>query len=202
MIENKMPFHKKYDYIDEQLKRDLNKSRYEHSIGVMHTAACLAMRYKLDIEKAMLCGLVHDCTKNLNTEQQLSICKTNQIELTYEDMANPEILHAITAPIMAKNNFFIYDVDVLNAIRCHSTGKANMNNLDKALYIADFIEGGRFFSKDSDILYMARELAFSTDLNKTVAFIINNVLKWLQHFGNSIHSDTIKANDFYFQYLK
>ena len=39
--------------IKKQLKKELDKQRYEHTVGVMYTASCLAMRYGSDINQAM-----------------------------------------------------------------------------------------------------------------------------------------------------
>ena len=47
----------------KKLKGDLDKERYEHTIGVMHTAGCLAMRYGCDLDQALTAGLLHDCAK-------------------------------------------------------------------------------------------------------------------------------------------
>ena len=49
--------------IRKNLKKDLDKYRYEHTKGVMYTAGCLAMANNYDVEKAMLAGLLHDCAK-------------------------------------------------------------------------------------------------------------------------------------------
>ena len=38
--------------IKKKLKNELDESRYEHTIGVMDTAACLAMRYGADLTQA------------------------------------------------------------------------------------------------------------------------------------------------------
>jgi len=51
--------------IKENLKKKLSSKRYEHTIGVEYTSTCLAMRYGVDIEKARIAGLLHDCAKYL-----------------------------------------------------------------------------------------------------------------------------------------
>ena len=40
--------------IKKKLKRSLDKQRYQHTLGVMYTAGCLAMANGYSIEKAML----------------------------------------------------------------------------------------------------------------------------------------------------
>ena len=46
--------------IKKKLKKSLDKQRYQHTLGVMYTAGCLAMANGYSIEKAMLAGLLHD----------------------------------------------------------------------------------------------------------------------------------------------
>ena len=47
--------------IRKDLKKKLKKERFEHTVGVMYTAASLAMRFGADIQKALTAGLLHDC---------------------------------------------------------------------------------------------------------------------------------------------
>ena len=49
--------------IRKELKKKLKKERFEHTVGVMYTAASLAMCYKADMQKALTAGLLHDCGK-------------------------------------------------------------------------------------------------------------------------------------------
>ena len=65
--------------IQKRLKKELDKNRYEHTLGVMYTAGSLAMAYGYDYEKAMIAGLLHDCAKCLPTEKKISLCEKNDI---------------------------------------------------------------------------------------------------------------------------
>ena len=40
--------------IRQKLEKNLSPSRYQHTLGVAYTSACLAMRYGADQEKALL----------------------------------------------------------------------------------------------------------------------------------------------------
>ena len=60
--------------IKKKLKKSLDKQRYQHTLGVMYTAGCLAMANGYSIEKAMLAGLLHDCAKCLSTEKKIGLC--------------------------------------------------------------------------------------------------------------------------------
>ncbi len=53
----------------------MDKERFAHTLGVMYTAASLAMAYGYPMEDAMTAGLLHDCAKNIPDEEKLKICK-------------------------------------------------------------------------------------------------------------------------------
>ena len=47
-----------YEAMKEELAQRLQKKRYEHSLGVADTAAMLAGRFGVDVEKARIAGLL------------------------------------------------------------------------------------------------------------------------------------------------
>ena len=49
--------------IRKKLEKKLKEERYIHTLGVMYTAASMAMRHGADVQKAMTAGLLHDCGK-------------------------------------------------------------------------------------------------------------------------------------------
>ena len=51
------------------IKHVQDASRYEHTLGVAYTAACLAGVYGIDTRKAIRAGLLHDCAKCLSNEE-------------------------------------------------------------------------------------------------------------------------------------
>ena len=67
----------KYDLIKitKKLSKYLDEDRLWHTMGVMHMAAALAMVHHVDVEKAKLAGLLHDCAKCIPTKKKIKICK-------------------------------------------------------------------------------------------------------------------------------
>ena len=57
-----------------KLINELDEARYQHTLGVMYTAASMAMRYGEDIEKALIAGLLHDCAKCIPGDVKVSMC--------------------------------------------------------------------------------------------------------------------------------
>ena len=139
------------------LRKYLDRDRFEHSEGVMYTAAALAMRYGEDLEKAQIAGILHDCAKCMPDSKKLKICEKNHIEITEAEKMSPFLLHAKVGAYIAKAKYDIEDTEILDAIACHTTGKPAMTLLEKIIYISDYIEPMR--NKASN-LEEVRKMAF------------------------------------------
>ena len=129
------------DDIKNWLGVNLNKERYEHSLGTAECAEMLAEKYGLDKEKAYFTGLIHDCAKCLPKEETYEILKN--IKLEYGELENPKTHHAPAGAFVAKREFFVEDEEILSAIRWHTIGKINMTDFEKIIFIADKIEKTR-----------------------------------------------------------
>ncbi|MBE6891850.1 MAG: nicotinate (nicotinamide) nucleotide adenylyltransferase [Ruminococcaceae bacterium] len=129
----------------EVLKSRLNPKRFAHVLGVAETAVKYAKLYGADIEKAEIAGLLHDCTKDYSYETQLNFLKDHDVEASPEDKKEP-IIHSLTAPISAEYDFGIEDKEILDSLRYHTTGRAEMTLLDRIIYVADFTEPTRNYS--------------------------------------------------------
>lgn len=187
-----------FEQIQEKLNNALDEPRYEHTIGVMYTAGCMAMAYGYDISKAMLAGLLHDCAKCMSHEERLLLCKEYGVEVTSSEMENKALLHAKAGAVLAKIEYDISDIEILHAIAVHTTGEADMNMLDKIIYIADYIEPGR--DKAPNLEYI-RGLAYR-DLDACMAQILHDTLEYLNAKGGLIDPATAEANEFYKEYRK
>lgn len=189
---------KVFEPIQEKLKITLDESRFEHTLGVMYTAGCMAMAHGFDIQKAMLAGLLHDCAKCMTHEDRLALCEAHHVEVTASELENKALLHAKAGAILAKIEYDITDVDVLHAIAVHTTGEPDMNMLDKIIYIADYIEPGRDKAPN---LELVRSLAYK-DLDACMAQILYDTLNYLNSRGGHMDPTTAEAHEFYKEYRK
>ena len=176
-----------------QMQRYIDKSRYQHTLGVMYTAASLAMAYHYDIDKAMLAGLLHDCAKNIPHEKKIELCKKYEIEITDIERENPFLLHAKVGAIIARKKYHVKDEEILHAISVHTTGAPEMNTLDMILFIADYIEPGRDKAKNLDQI---REMAFQ-NLEHTVEKILYDTLNYLNKKSGRIDPTTEQTYEYY-----
>ena len=122
--------------IEEKLKHCLSYERYIHSVGTMEKAMELAERFNLDIEKAQVAGLLHDCAKCLTNEELGKYKKSFEEceKLSYKTW------HAPVGEIIAQRDYGVTDKEILSSIRWHTIGKINMTDFEKIIFIADKIE--------------------------------------------------------------
>lgn len=178
--------------IDAQLKAILSEKRYCHSLGVAEEAKKLAAQYDADQEKAYLAGLVHDCAKEIPPEKMADMLK-DRYGITVDSLSlhMPKLLHGVFGSCVAQSEFDIYDPEILDAVRYHTTGKANMGILTKIVYIADYIEPGRDFEGVEEL----RELAYQ-DIDGAIVRGIDMTVNDLIGRGLVFHTDTIHARNY------
>lgn len=179
--------------LKKDLKKEMDESRYEHTLGVMYTCGALAMRYSYDLEKAMLAGLMHDCAKCMPNAKKLKVAEKNHLEITELERSNPFMLHAKLGAFLARKKYDIDDEEVLSAIRWHTTGRPGMTLLDKIVYVADYIEPKRDKAPN---LPMIRQMAF-VDLDGALLKILEDTLGYLGTSTENIDSMTKMTYDYY-----
>ena len=172
---------------------ELDKERYEHTLGVMYTAASLAMCHGEDIDKALLAGLLHDCAKCLSGDTKIKLCKKYHLSVSDVERSNPSLLHAKLGAFLAARKYHVKDKDIINAIASHTTGCPHMSLLDKIIYIADYIEPGR---KELPNMEEVRKLAFM-DIDDCLYRILEDSLEYLNSRDISVDPMTEKTYEYY-----
>lgn len=180
--------------LQEEVRKKQNKKRFQHTLGVLYTSACLGMKYNYDIRKAELAGLFHDYAKCMSDEELLRKCTKYNISISSFEEKMPYLLHGKLSAYYVKNRFNIDDLDILNSIIYHTTGRPDMGTLEKIVFVADYIEPNRKIIPNLELI---RNTAF-LDLDKTVYLILKNVLDYLKRNPeNIIDPNTIETYEFY-----
>lgn len=182
----------------KELEKQLKPDRFDHTLGVAYTSASMAFVYGVDVQKALIAGMLHDCAKCMSHEEQVKICEKNKIDISDVERRNHSLLHAKVGMYLAKTKYEIDDSDILNAIRWHTTGREDMSLLEKIVYIADFIEPNRKNLEDMDII---RKEAF-TDIDRCLAHILHNSVIYLKTINKECDDATMKAYEYYKKYYK
>lgn len=177
----------------KSLEKELKPDRFDHTLGVAYTAANMAFIHGEDVEKALIAGFLHDCAKCMSHEDQIKICEKNKIEISEVEKRNHSLLHAKVGMFLARTRYDVYDTDILNAIRWHTTGREDMSLLEKIIYIADFIEPNRKPLEDMNTI---RQEAY-TDIDRCLAHILHNSVIYLKTIGKEIDDATMIAYEYY-----
>ena len=177
----------------KQLEKELKPERFDHTLGVAYTAASMAFVHGSDVEKALIAGYLHDCAKCMSHDEQIKICEKNKIEISEVERKNHSLLHAKVGMYLARTRYDVYDTDILNAIRWHTTGREDMSLLEKIIYIADFIEPNRKVLEDMEVI---RQGAFS-DIDRCLAHILHNSVIYLNTIGKEVDEATMLAYEYY-----
>ncbi len=165
----------------------LNPNRVKHTLGCRDTAAELARLWGADETDAARAGVLHDVTKALPGHLQLTLCREYGILLDEFSSQNPKTLHALTGSLVAER-IFGENPAVVAAIKSHTTGKANMNTLEKILYVADYMEPNRSFPGVETL----RKLAY-TNLNEALQLGLEMTLSMLVEQGREISPGSDQA---------
>lgn len=192
--EGQTPMNERLNKIKKTLKKELDKDRYEHTLGVMYTSACLAMANGYDMEKAQLAGLLHDCAKCIPNEKKLKICAKNNIPVTQVEKDNPFLLHAKVGAFLARVLYEVEDEEILHAISVHTTGAPAMNTLDKIVFIADYIEPKRDKAAN---LKEIRKTAFE-DLDEALKMILSDTIHYLNGSKNDKNIDPMTIETYHY----
>lgn len=180
------------DALEQTVVSLLKPNRVAHVLGCRQTAKELAEVHGADPGDAQRAALLHDITKALDGELQLTVCREYGIKLDSFSEKNPKTLHALTGSLVAKRIFGENDA-VVSAIASHTTGKAAMNTLEKIIYVADYMEPNRDFPGVESL----RSLAY-TDLDGALKLGLQMTLSMLRQQGREISPESTEA----LQYLE
>ena len=173
--------------LEQVVKVLLKPSRIPHVLGCRETAVGLARIWGANETDAARAALLHDVTKALDGPLQLTLCKAYGIILDNFVTNNPKTLHALTGSLVA-DRIFGENSAVVAAIRSHTTGKADMNILEKIIYVADYMEPNRDFPGVETL----RELAH-TDIDGALKLGLEMTLSMLKEQGKEISPESQQA---------
>ena len=165
----------------------LKPNRVAHVLGCRDTAVALAKRWGTDETDAARAGILHDITKALDGPLQLTLCAEYGTMLSDFSRKYPKTLHALTGSLVAERIFGENEA-VVSAIRHHTTGKADMNLLEKIIYVADYMEPNRDFPGVEEL----RALAFS-DMDAALKLGLEMTLQHLKRQGSEVSPESREA---------
>ena len=131
----------------ESVREQMSEYRFIHTAEVEKMAVRLGNLYapdKLDILRAA--ALLHDITKEYGIDAHAELIERGGESLSALDRLSYKTLHARSAVELIKEKYgdFAYS-EVLDAVRYHTTGRADMSVCEMMIYLADYIDDSRRF---------------------------------------------------------
>ena len=160
-----------FDAMKKKLESSISSKRFSHSIGTMEEAVRLAGIFGYDMEKAKIAGLLHDCGKSIDKDDNLT--------------------HAKKSAELARTAYNVDDVEIINAILYHTTGRENMTLLEKIIYIADKTELGR----DYEGVDYLRKLAYK-NLDDALIYSLERTIEYVKQRNQELDIESLKTLKF------
>lgn len=175
----------KINEITEAVKLQLKPKRYAHTLRVAETAVKLAELYDAPKEDAEIAGLLHDYAKNRPIAELERFIKSSSLPQDLLEYHH-ELWHGPVGSLVIETDLGIKNINIQEAVRYHTTGRANMSKLELIIYVADYIEPGRNFKGLAEV----REVA-ERDLFKAAWMISRNSMRYLLGKDVQIYPDAL-----------
>lgn len=172
------------------VKSILSEKRFFHSECVMKRAKELAEIHGADVEKAEICGILHDLAKEMKKSELLEYAIKNGLEVNEVEEIKPGLLHGKVAGHIAKNKYNI-DEEMVEAISYHTTGKEDMKLLTKIIYIADAVGEDRKYDNVPELYEMSKK-----SLDEACLMLMEWTIREKLDDKKMIHESTIKARNY------
>lgn len=166
------------------VKESLPEKRLIHTAEVTITALKKVKELGLDKEKVITACILHDMAKYIDykTVKGFSI----------DEDVPPPVVHSFLGAYLSKHLLNVTDEEVLDAIRYHTSGKANMTTLGKLLFVADMIEPTRNYQGVESL----REF-YESDFEKCFIECLKEEMEHLINKKQYIYVETLNAYDYY-----
>lgn len=109
----------------------------KHCREVAVEAREVALRVGANPDHAELAGWLHDVSVIYPVERRVEIAQKLGIALLPEEQQHPMLIHQKLSVAMSRDIFGVQETEILSAIGCHTTLRAQATLLDKVLFVSD-----------------------------------------------------------------
>lgn len=170
----------------ERVKKALGEERFFHCLRVRSLAIELARHHRADITACAVAALLHDLGRAYDDAQLLDQAKTLGLEIDEIEAGSPKLLHGKVGAEIARRDYELDDKEILDAIRCHTTGRAGMGLTSQIVYLADHLEPAKNLPHRQTIIEIGQ-----IEIAKAVYLVANASLRHLLDGPRPIHPNTV-----------
>ncbi|MCQ2602883.1 MAG: HD domain-containing protein, partial [Clostridia bacterium] len=179
LFKNYVPFVEKvHSYQEEEL--------FDHTKNVVLCAVDINSRHNLkqDFDEVFLAALLHD-----NAKRRLSL---DNLDVPIDAVGTP-VLHQFLGAAKAERDFGITNEKILDAIKYHTTAKADMSVFEKLIYTADSTSYDRMYEP-----IPALRKIVDNDFEEGFKAVLKYTYDKMVKTGKSIYPLTVDAYEYYF----
>ena len=119
---------------------ELPQGLQEHIARTRNLARDIASFYGTDLNRCDIAVAAHDIVRHLKADELINCAKQYAINIAELDYKQPILLHGPIAAKIIEIEYFCKDEDIIAAVRYHTTGRPNMTDIEKIVFIADKVE--------------------------------------------------------------
>lgn len=166
----------------------LQGKRLAHSLAVADESVIMGLRFGGDPVRLALAGLVHDGAKRLDDGELIAIGEAEGLIGDPAQRESPSLLHGPVGAWLAEHEWGISDPVILESIRYHTTGEADMGLEACIVFMADLVEPGRDYDGVEVLRKMCRE-----DLRAAMIEAIEQTFVYLERKKQPVHAGTARC---------
>lgn len=166
------------------IRKHFSGQRLNHVLGTADLAERLAVRHRLNSNRARVAGLLHDLARGWSEKRLVRYVRRYCLKIPNRDLIvryHPSLLHSVVSAHLAGNLFDIKDREIVSAVCKHTLGAVKMSRFEKLIYVADLIAPDRKFKcrkRLEELSFKDIDLAFKEALKIKMNYVIKTE-QWL-----------------------
>ena len=181
-----------WDYAgyEQMVRETLSERRFVHSVNVCEQAVHLAGLYGGSVPLCRVAGMLHDICKEAPRDRQLHLLAGSDRITNNLFLSQPHIWHGFAAAEYLRCALNITSRPILNAVRFHTTARADMSLTEMIVYLADLTSKERTYEGVAEL----RELCEQS--------LMDGMVYALGYFRDTLEvvcDETREAFDFYLE---
>ena len=167
----------------------LPKGLADHLLRTRKLARELADRHGVNADSCELGAACHDLARHMRPKALLKEAARLDIPISPIEQRVPIMLHGPVAARWLERDGEISNSKVIEAVRCHTTGKAKMRKVSKVVFLADKLEPYKVRRRPdlAEVLQLA-----NVDIDMALLEFLNRHIIRQVERGDLVHPATLK----------
>lgn len=179
----------------ELIRSTLSKKRFTHSVNVADMCFRLATVHGADTVKAYTAGILHDIKKEEMPVAMKKLVILSDLNVHRIEIETPALWHSIAGAAYIRDTLKISDPDIINSVRYHTVGRAEMSVLEKIVYLGDLVSADRTYKDVEKFRSLSVE-----DLDNAMFEAVKWSIEDTMSKGGKIPPTTFEAYNYYIDF--